>query len=156
MPTDDANSSAAPNAPSGVQRPTIIAARPMNPRPAVMPGWNDGGRLHAQERAAEPGQDAAEQDVPVAQPDDVDADRLGRPRVLADRPAAQAPARSGTAAIWKAMTMTISDDRDRALGEERRRRASRRPAGRSATSGGFHALNWPAPSGELVDSSEIR
>src|SRR3954462_4874471 len=38
---DDANRSAAPNAPSGVQRPTIIAARPMNPRPAVIPAWNE-------------------------------------------------------------------------------------------------------------------
>src|SRR6185295_4114420 len=40
MPVADANSSAAPNAPSGVQRPTIIAASPMNPRPAVISCWN--------------------------------------------------------------------------------------------------------------------
>src|SRR5438045_7253967 len=38
---DDANSSAAPNAPTGLQRPTIIAARPMNPRPAVMFAWKE-------------------------------------------------------------------------------------------------------------------
>ena len=97
MPTDEANSSAAPNAPSGVQRPTIIAARPMNPLPAVIPGWNGGGRLHAQERAAEAGQDAAEHDVPIAQPDDVDADRLGRSRMLADRLGCAGPSGSGTA-----------------------------------------------------------
>ena len=41
IPTDDANRSAAPNAPSGVQRPKITAASPMNPRPAVIPCWND-------------------------------------------------------------------------------------------------------------------
>ena len=35
-PVADANSSAAPKAPRGVHRPTIIAARPMNPRPADM------------------------------------------------------------------------------------------------------------------------
>ena len=34
-------SSAAPNAPIGVHRPTIIAARAMNPRPAVPPAWNE-------------------------------------------------------------------------------------------------------------------
>ena len=44
IPVDDANSRAAPNAPSGVQRPTIIAARPMNPRPAVMSFWNEDVR----------------------------------------------------------------------------------------------------------------
>ena len=57
---DDANSSAAPNAPIGVQRPTIIAARPMNPRPAVMPGLERVGRLHAQVGAGQAGEDAAD------------------------------------------------------------------------------------------------
>ena len=38
---EDENSSAAPNAPTGVQRPTIMAARPMNPRPPVIPAWNE-------------------------------------------------------------------------------------------------------------------
>jgi len=38
---DEANNRAAPKAPTGVQRPTIIAARPMKPRPALMPAWND-------------------------------------------------------------------------------------------------------------------
>ena len=37
----DENSSAAPNAPSGVQRPTIIAASPMKPRPVVIPCWKE-------------------------------------------------------------------------------------------------------------------
>jgi hypothetical protein len=32
--------SAAPSAPIGFQRPTIIAARPMNPRPALIPSSN--------------------------------------------------------------------------------------------------------------------
>ena len=35
------NSSAAPYAPSGVQRPKINAASPMNPTPPVMLSWNE-------------------------------------------------------------------------------------------------------------------
>ena len=54
----DANSSAAPNAPSGVQRPTIIAASPMNPRPAVMPCWNESVASMLRKAPAEAGQDA--------------------------------------------------------------------------------------------------
>ena len=38
---DDEKSSAAPKAPSGVQRPMIMAARAMNPRPWVMAVWNE-------------------------------------------------------------------------------------------------------------------
>ena len=66
----------------------------MKPRPAVMPAWNESLRLQRQVGAAEPGEDAAEDDVPVAQPDDVDADRLGRLGMLADGPRPQAPARA--------------------------------------------------------------
>ena len=38
---NDENSNAARSAPTGVQRPTIIAARAMKPRPVVMPAWNE-------------------------------------------------------------------------------------------------------------------
>ena len=38
---DEANRRAAPKAPTGDQRPMIIAASPMKPRPAVMPCVNE-------------------------------------------------------------------------------------------------------------------
>jgi len=37
----DENNNAAPNAPMGDHRPTIIAANPMNPRPVVISCWNE-------------------------------------------------------------------------------------------------------------------
>ena len=43
VPSDPAmaNRIAAPNAPSGVQRPKMSAARAMKPRPFVMPDWKE-------------------------------------------------------------------------------------------------------------------
>ena len=70
----------------------MTAARAMNPRPAVMPFWNDDGRLQGQEGARQAGEDAADDHVAVAQRDDVDADRVGGLRVLADGTRAEAPA----------------------------------------------------------------
>ena len=89
----------------------------MKPRPAVIPFWNEPLCLEGQVGAGQPGEDAAEDDVPVAQPDDVDADRLGGLGVLADGPGAQAPARP------EQQDLEDDDedddrDRDRALGEE--------------------------------------
>ena len=75
----------------------IMAARPMKPRPAVMSSWNEFGELDAQERAGQAGEQAAQDHVPVAHPDDVDADRLGRPGMLARRPACGGPSATGTA-----------------------------------------------------------
>ena len=88
---DEANNSAAPNAPMGVQRPTIIAARPMKPRPAVIPAWNDLVSSIDRYGAAERGDCAGCDHVAIAQADDVDADRLGGTWVLADGARAQAP-----------------------------------------------------------------
>ena len=112
------------------------------------------GRLHAQERAAQRGQDARRDDVPVAQPDDVDADRLGGARVLADGARAQAPARAEEEDL-EDDDEEQQGDRHRSLGEERaddpaddrevpeaRRRAQ--------------AVNAPAPVGELFASSVFR
>ena len=93
--------------------------QPDEPAPGGHPLLEGRGRLHAQERAAKAGQDAAREDVPVAQPDDVDADRLGGPRVLADGAAAQAPARSEEEDL-EPDDDEQQGDRDRALGEERR------------------------------------
>ncbi len=82
-------------------------------------------------------------------------DGLGGPRVLADGPAAQAPARPEQD--------DLEGDRDDDQGDRRAvpGRGTSRPAtpmpGRLVNaSGGVQALNWPAPSGELSDSSEIR
>ena len=84
-------------APTGVQRPKMTAASAMKPRPAVMPFWNVPVGLQRQVAAGQAGQRAAEDDVPVAQPDDVDADRVGRLGMLARRPACAGPSATGTA-----------------------------------------------------------
>ena len=86
------NSSAPPNAPIGVQRPKITAARAMNPRLAVIPFWKERVALEGQPGAGQAGEDAAEDHVPVAQPDHVDADRVRGPGMLADGPRPQTPA----------------------------------------------------------------
>ena len=50
-------------------------------------------RLEAQERAGQSGERAADHHVQIARPDHVDADRVGRARVLADRAHPQPPTR---------------------------------------------------------------
>ena len=65
----------------------------MKPRPAVIPVWNEFVASSSGRRRPRPARQPAEDHVPVAQPDHVDADRLGRLRVLADGPRPQAPAR---------------------------------------------------------------
>ena len=57
----------------------------MNPRPAVISCSNAAGRPDREVGAAEAGDHAAEDHVAVAGEVHVDADRVGRPRVLADR-----------------------------------------------------------------------
>ena len=52
------------------------------------------GSLEGEVRAGEPGEDAGDDDVPIAQPDDVDADRVRGARMLADGTRPQAPARA--------------------------------------------------------------
>ena len=75
------------------------------------------GLLEGEVGAGQPGEDAAEDDVAVAQRDDVDPDRLGGLRVLADGARPQAPARPEEQ-TWSRMTNTITRHRDRALVEE--------------------------------------
>ena len=53
--------------------------------------------LQREVRPAEPGEDAADDDVPVAQPDDVDADRLGRLADARRRRASAGPSGTGRA-----------------------------------------------------------
>ena len=108
IPTDDAKSSAAPNAPSGVQRPTIIAARPMNPRPAVIPCWNDAVASMLRNAPPRPAKHAASEDVAVAQPDDVDADRLGRPG-CSPTARLRRPQRERKRRIWNTIMMNSSE-----------------------------------------------
>ena len=97
--------SAASDAQTGCQRPMITAASAMKPLPAdvLVEG---AGRADGEVRAAEPGEDAAEEHVPPADPVDLDADRVGGLRVLADGADAQAPAGAGTAATGPATTET--------------------------------------------------
>ena len=52
------------------------------------------GPLEGEVCARQPGEDAGEDDVAVAQPDDVDADRVGGTRVLAHRAGPQSPSRA--------------------------------------------------------------
>ena len=66
----------------------------MKPRPLVILFWNELPKSSVNQAPAEAGEHAAQDHVPIAQPDDVDADRLGRLGVLADGPRAQAPARA--------------------------------------------------------------
>ena len=116
--------SAAPNAPSGVQRPTISAARAMNPRPATPSAWNEFDSSIERNAPPSPAKTPADQDVPVAQPDDVDPDRLGRLRMLADRPRPEAPARAEQEDL-EDEDADEEADRDRPLVEDRPRGASR-------------------------------
>ena len=85
--------SAAPNAPSGVQRPKMTAAERDEAAPGGHPVLERPALLEGQVRPRQSGEDPAQDDVPVAQLDDVDPDRLGGLRVLADGPRPQAPAR---------------------------------------------------------------
>ena len=48
------NSSAPPNAPIGVHRPKITAARAMNPRLAVIPFWNEAFASSVSQAPARP------------------------------------------------------------------------------------------------------
>ena len=73
----------------------MSAARAMNPRPLVIPLWNALADLDGEVGAGQPGEDAAQDDVAVAEPDDVDAHRLGRAWVLAHG-ACAAPSVTGT------------------------------------------------------------
>ena len=50
--------------------------------------------LEGQVGAGQPGEDAADDDVPIPQPDDVDADRVRGLRMLPDRARAESPARA--------------------------------------------------------------
>ena len=63
----------------------------MKPLPPIMFLVNVADAAEREVRAADAGHHAAEQHVAVAQPQHLDADRVGRGRVLADRPGAQAP-----------------------------------------------------------------
>ena len=87
-------SSAPPNAPIGVQRPKITAARAMNPRFAVIPFWNEALNSRVSQAPARPANTPPRIDVAVADPDHVDADGVGGPRVLADGPGPEPPAGS--------------------------------------------------------------
>ena len=62
-PRSAPNSSAAPQAPSGVHLPKIIAASAMKPRPLVISGSKCGHRLEGEVGAAQAGQHAAEHHV---------------------------------------------------------------------------------------------
>ena len=64
------------------------------------------GGVEAEERAAEAGDGAAEHDGHVAEPEHVDADRVGRRRVLARPPAPGAPTGSGRARTSRRATST--------------------------------------------------
>ena len=90
----------------------------MNPRPAVPPAWNEFDSSIDRKAPPSPANDAADQDVPVAEADDVDADRLGRLRVLADRPRPEAPARAEEVDL-EDDDAEQQADRDRALIEDR-------------------------------------
>ena len=72
----------------------MTAASAMKPRPAVMPFWNELGAFEREIRAGQPGEDAGHDDVPIPQPDDVDADGVGGARMLADGARAQPPSRA--------------------------------------------------------------
>ena len=67
----------------------------------------------------------------------------------------RSPQRVRNSAIWNAMTMTMSE---MVIGPWPRIVSMSQPTpGRSVNAfGGLNALNWPAPSGELIDSSEMR
>src|SRR3972149_1277869 len=76
------NASAAPNsrqAPAaiiGCQRPTTIAPRTMNPRPAGMPGGEEGTAPKRPRRPGDPGHRAAEQDRGIADAGDRQPGRI--------------------------------------------------------------------------------
>ena len=78
-------SSAPRKAPMGVHRPKITAASAMKPASAGHAVLERAGRLEREVRAREARDRAADDHVHVALAEDVDADRVGRFRMLADR-----------------------------------------------------------------------
>ena len=69
-----------------------------------MPFWNDPLCSRVRYAPASPAKIAAQDDVPVAQLDDVDADRLGRLRDARRRPASAGPSATGRARPGGTMT----------------------------------------------------
>ena len=74
----------------GRQLPKIIAARPMKPRPPVCPRGRCSAATIARKAPPSPASAAGDDDGDVLVPVDVDAERLGRDRVLAAGPQPQA------------------------------------------------------------------
>ena len=62
-----ANRSAAPKAPRGIQRPKMRAASAMNPRPLIMPRLERAAVLEREPGTRQAREEAAQDDVPIAQ-----------------------------------------------------------------------------------------
>ncbi len=91
--SDASKSSAAPKAPSRRPAPEDHCGESDEAAPGGHVVLERPALLQGQVRPRQSGEDPTQDDVPVAQLDDVDPDRLGGLRVLADGPRPQAPAR---------------------------------------------------------------
>ena len=83
---------AARNAPIGCQAPKMIAASAMKPLPAVISIWKLPAVESDRYEPASPAISAGEEQRPIADRDDVDADGAGGRGLLAGRAEPEAPA----------------------------------------------------------------